>query len=100
LLLYLLKYICLFLFKGMVRILDASNHGNHHAVIYDCQMVQEDGTCHPDYTSVDILSRTTEPFNEESRLHLRAVIRQACLEPGDFADANHDGRRNCFVKLN
>lgn len=80
-----------------MRILDASDLGDDHAVIYDCEKIRHDGTCDPQFTFVDVIARKMTPLPEENRVHLRNVIRKACLEPGDFADADHNGMSNTRI---
>ena len=80
-----------------MRILDASDIGDDHAVIFECDRILGDGTCDSQFAFIDVISRTQIPFKEDVRVHLRNIIRKACFEPGDFADAQHDGR--CFDEI-
>ena len=73
-----------------VRILDASDYGDDHVVLYECdRQIGDDGPCDAHHEHVSILTRRREDMAEDTRAHIRQVLRDACFEPGDFITAEH-----------
>ena len=75
--------------SAYARILDASDYGDDHVVMYECDLQLDDGSCDPHYEHIGILTRHREDMSEDVRAHLRQVLRDACFEPGDFIGADH-----------
>ena len=78
--------------KGYVRILDVSGMGDGHALVYQCDLMLGDGSCDQDQESVIILMRRREDMSEDARTHVRELLRNTCMEPGDFVTINHNSK--------
>ena len=87
--------ILLSLFVVYVRLLDVNPE--NHAIIYVCGNILDDGSCDPDRTYIDVLTRTRDDLDEQVRAHLRDVLRKAGFAPGDFVKAYNAG---CKSQLN
>ena len=77
-------------YRTYLRFLDASDYGTDHLVMYQCTRLLDDGTCDPHHQHGGVLTRHLEDVSEDTRVHLRQVLRDACLEPGDFISVEHN----------
>ena len=68
------------------------------AVIYECDEVQEGGTCVPSETTVEVLSRSPEPLTEEEKIKLIPMARRLCFDEHDFHEMAQDGKSECIVR--
>jgi hypothetical protein len=67
-----------------------------YAVIYECDQQLEDGTCHPDKTIVDVLSRSYRSLRKDTLEKLLPIIKQLCIQPEDLRPIPHFGKENSF----
>ena len=63
-----------------------------YAVVMECDEVQEDGTCKPSETVVEVLSRHSTTLSQTTIAKLSPVAEGLCLESSDFHLLPHDGR--------
>ena len=61
-----------------------------HVVVMECDEVQEDGTCNPTETVVEVYSRSSQPLLEADIDKLAPVAERLCLDRSDFHVVPHD----------
>ena len=66
-----------------------------YVVILECDNVQEDGTCHPDETVVEVYSRKSLPLSAADIDRLSPVAESLCLDKSDFHLVPHNGKYLC-----
>jgi hypothetical protein len=75
------------LFAGVAGIAYADGE---HVVVLECDEVQEDGTCNPAKTVVEVYSRSSQPLKEADIDKLAPVAERLCLDRSDFHIVPHD----------
>ena len=70
-----------------------------YVVILECDEVQEDGTCHPDKTVVEVYSRKSLPLSQADIDRLTPVAESLCMDKSDFHLVSHDSKCNYPVDL-
>ena len=78
------SYVCI---SGIAGIAYADGE---YAVVLECDEVQEDGTCNPAKTVIEILSRYSTKLSAAAIQKLSPVAHQLCVEPSDFHLLPHD----------
>ena len=63
-----------------------------YVVVLECDKVQEDGTCNPTETVVEVLSRNSEGLSAAAIERLTPVAERLCLEVSDFYVLPHAGK--------
>jgi hypothetical protein len=61
-------------------------------VFYECEKVLDDGSCDPGGHFVTIYGRSQEKPTAEQEVLLRGILRNVCLELGDFDPIQTNGK--------
>jgi hypothetical protein len=61
------------------------------AVMYECDVVQEDGTCDRSETSIGVISRTSDKLDDAAIEKLAPIAKQLCHTAADFTHYEHIG---------
>lgn len=77
------------MFSGVAGIAYADGE---FAVVLECDEVQEDGTCNPTETVVEVLSRHSTSLTKADIAKLVPVAERLCMEESDFHILHQDGR--------
>ena len=81
------QYLYIFLVEGLVGIIFTDGQ---HAVVYECDQVRSDGTCHPGHLLIMVYSRTREPLNPGVAARLAREGRKLCIDLSGFQSVNQD----------
>ena len=70
-----------------------------YAAVYTCDEVLDDDHCAPNKDYIDVLSRDLDPIPVTVIERLKRVLKQACYEPGDLVESDHNSKNNGFLSF-
>jgi hypothetical protein len=70
-----------------------------YAIIYECHHINHDGTCAPDATFIDVLSRTKKVVTNDIRMQFNTLAQKLCVSQPVMVEIVHKGDKMCYVQI-
>jgi len=85
----IINYLYNFIISAEIRVVTTNYN---YAIIYECHVINKDGTCSSDAIFVDVLSRTLDDLPDIIRHQYYVLTKELCLTDTEMTDIQHDGR--------